>query len=231
MKHFLLVLFTVYLCSKFSFQQTPLLENLTPQGHVLDCANRCEVCADEEKDFNPTFRSYTDSINSKKKPFVKDDLMKLIYDKLNKKAKRRQASLQDPMEESDEEKLNAEVAKSEELLDQEVKVAVEKVTSIEGNMNSDKINDIGSRVREKLREKYRKEAAKRLGIDLEKLHEHEQHKDDADETHIGRMNLRKSNNEVSLGSTSRSKAKFRTLEDLYKKYFKVCVVSANIFYS
>lgn len=243
MKQFLLVLFTIYLCSKSSFQQSPLLETLSPQGHVLDCLNRCKLCADEEKDFNPLYAEYVKKLKNKDTDFKKDDLMKLVKDKVTPKRKTRVSSLatenNSTGELTEEVKLKEELAKSEELLDQEVKNAVDKVISVEGEMKSDKIQEIGSKIRQKLVDKYRVEAAKRLGINLEKLKEKEKEKekekdkakDSKENDVLGNLNLRLSSKRSSR-SKSRSKNR-RSSGDALNTiiFYPICVISGSIFYA
>ena len=249
MKQFGIAIFFLFICSGFTNQQSPLLKTFVPMGHNLDCADRCKTCIDENT-FNEVYTAYTKTLTSVDRDF-KDDafqtlLIKKAAEKKNAVASRRKSvnSIDDNDKEeekpelSDEEKIEKEVAKSEEMLDQEVKVAVEKVTKLEGEKNTDKIMDVANRIRSRMTEKYRKEAAKRLNIDYDSVKKN--FKDAKEEKVKGKM-LRKSGASASTSTSSKSKtllavnalaaAKQEDADSVYKVYFEICCESGNVFYA
>jgi len=193
------------------------------QGHQLDCINRCEKCIDENS-FNLVYAAYVKTLANPEKDLDVKKLNGLLIKKVDELSKVRRitgASNEESEKKdeglTDEEKIKLEVAKSETELDSEVKFAVDKVIKSEGENNAEKIRDIASRVRGRMVEKYRKEAARKLGINLD--------------------NIEKKKNLKARKAESLSRTLFSTKQTamdqgkLYRIYFKICVKSGSVFYS
>lgn len=248
MKQFGIAFFFLFICSGFTNQQSPLLSTFVPMGHNLDCADRCKTCIDENT-FNEVYKAYTSKLEVITRDFKDDAFQELLIKKAaeKKKALSRTSSRKssdsvvtdkaDSEELSNEEKIENEVAKSEEMLDQEVQVAVEKVTKVEGEQNTEKIKDIASRIRSRMVEKYRKEAAKRLNIDYDSLKKDVKEAKDVREEKVKNKMLRKSGVSATSSIAAASTAKAMSLtkqsdpDTVYKVYFEICCESGNIFYA
>lgn len=245
MKHFSLVIFFLYLCSGFSIQQTPLLSTFAPMGHYLDCAERCKTCIDENT-FNDVHKTYVEKLAVPSRDFKDDDFQAALVKKAaeqKKKLSRTAANRlngqneEEKSELSDEEKIDLEVSKSEELLDQEVKVAVEKVSKVEGEQSAEKINDIASRVRARMVEKYRKEAARRLNIDYDSLKSRNEliiKEKKAEEKPLENEMKGKMKSFRKAGAHQQQQQQQKAPEDpdtVYRIYFEICVESGSIFYA
>ncbi len=244
MKQFGIAFFFLFICSGFTNQQSPLLSTFVPMGHNLDCADRCKTCIDENT-FNEVYTAYTSKLEVITRDFKDDAFQDLLIKKAieKKKALSRtsarkssdNADKADKEELSNEEKIENEVSKSEEMLDQEVQVAVEKVTKVEGEQNTEKIKDIANRIRSRMVEKYRKEAAKRLNIDYDSLKKDVKEAKDVKEEKVKNKMLRKSGVSASTSAVTALSAKAMTKQSdpdtVYKVYFEICCESGNIFYA
>lgn len=224
-----LFLLSVIVISNLSIvnSQFSLLDKLfTIQGHNLDCVNRCSKCIDENS-FNIVHKTYLKTLADPVKDLDIKKLNELLIKKAEELGKSKRLVGTDSEEKtndglSDEEKIKSEVAKSENELDEEVKVAVNKVIKSEGESNAEKIRDIASRVRGRMVEKYRKEAARKLGIDLDSVDQK-------------KKNLKKAERKATTLSSNLFKNKYRQKAadtgKLYRIYFKICINSGSVFYS
>jgi hypothetical protein len=196
MKYTGLILFICFLCCNVN-SQSVLSEKLVPQGHKLDCINRCKNCL-EESTFDAVYEKYNKSL-TKPENYKKEDLLKLLGEEAAKLSNIKGRRV------SETEKVDEEIKKSEAILDQEVKVAVDKVIKSEGNANSEKIKDIAQRIRKRMVEKYRKEASERLGVQAQ--------------------TEAKTETKVKAKSLLRNRLTQEPLDKqgLYRVYFDVCV--------
>lgn len=109
-----------------------------------------------------------------------------------------------------------EVLKEQDALNTEVDFAVKKVVDGEdlkdGDGNEQKIQDVANRVRAKMEKKYRKAAARKLGMSFSAY--------ESDKKRLANRKLKTS-----------SKAKGSDLAKLKKQYFEVCVKSEAKFYA
>lgn len=272
---FLISLFLFSNISQIYSQSTLLLETLSPQGHKLDCTNRCTTCIDEST-FTTAYNEYVATLTNPLTQFTHEGLqakMKQKADALTTTVRRiktvdedikgsqddqavnqeNNTQQQTQTEVSDEDKINNELAKTEKMLDQEVAIAIEKVTKLEGTSNKQKIEEIAERVRSKMIEKYRRSAANKLGINYDTLMS-KSHK---------MKNLRKEDTTTSTSTTGTSSTSSSTdsiststtgtttttsststttgstatttssayVSKLYVIYFPICVESGEIFYA